>query len=202
MKKAILSLIALLLIGTVTNVATAQVKFGLVGGWNVSKLSFDKSIYDSSNRSGWYVGPKIWFNVPIVGLGVNAAVEYSQRRLNGKIKDTGDAVSTSEYYKSIEIPVNVRYSLGLGSIASVYGETGPQFGFTVGDKTPGDLVKFNSSNVTWNVGLGVRLANHLEIGADYNIALSNFGKINVAGITVPKSDYKANSWQVQAAYLF
>lgn len=202
MKKAILSLIALLLIGTVTNVATAQVKFGLVGGWNVSKLSFDKSIYDSSNRSGWYVGPKIWFNVPIVGLGVNAAVEYSQRRLNGKIKDKGDAVSTSEYYKSIEIPVNVRYSLGLGSIASVYGETGPQFGFTVGDKTPGDLVKFNSSNVTWNVGLGVRLANHLEIGADYNIALSNFGKINVAGITVPKSDYKANSWQVQAAYLF
>lgn len=202
MKKAILSLIALLLIGTVTNVATAQVRFGLVGGWNVSKLSFDKSIYDSSNRSGWYVGPKIWFNVPIVGLGVNAAVEYSQRRLNGKIKDKGDAVSTSEYYKSIEIPVNVRYSLGLGSIASVYGETGPQFGFTVGDKTPGDLVKFNSSNVTWNVGLGVRLANHLEIGADYNIALSNFGKINVAGITVPKSDYKANSWQVQAAYLF
>lgn len=197
MKKTVLSLLLMLL--TVGG-ASAQFKFGVVGGLNVSKLSFDKSVYDSNNRTGWFVGPKVWFNVPIVGLGVNAALEYSQRRLNGEKKDTGE--KASEYYKSIEIPVNVRYSLGLGSVASVYGETGPQFGFTVGDKTPGEIVKFKSSNVTWNVGLGVRLAGHLEIGANYNIALSNFGKLSVAGHSTPNSDYKANSWQVQAAYLF
>lgn len=202
MKKISLFIVALLL----TASAGAQVKLGITGGLNVSKLSFDKSKYfDSANRSGWFVGPKVWFNVPIVGLGVNAAVEYNQRRLYGEVKNTDGKVSRADYYKSIEIPINVRYSLGLGSLASVFAETGPQFGFAVGDKTPSEIVKFKSSNVTWNVGLGVRLVNHLEIGAAYNIALSDFGKIyvpDISAITGAKSDFKSNSWQVSASYIF
>ena len=68
------------------------------------------------------------------------------------------------------------------------------------------MIKFKSSNVTWNVGLGVRLVNHLEIGATYNIALSNIGDIRIPVISDviknAKSDFKSNSWQVSAAYLF
>lgn len=205
MKRIIISMAVAIL--ALAPAAKAQVRFGVVGGLNVSKLSFDKDKYlDSENRSGWFVGPKVWLKVPLVGLGVNAALEYNQRRLYGEVKHTDGEASKSEYYKSLEIPVNVRYSIGLASVASVFAETGPQFGFTVGDKTPSDVIKFKSSNVTWNVGLGVRLVNHLEIAAAYNIALSNFGKIYVPNVSAltnnAKSDFKSNSWQVSAAYLF
>ncbi len=206
MKKLFFALITALMIGGATT-ASAQINFGVVGGLNVSKLSYDRStLFDSENRAGWFIGPKMWVKVPIVGLGINAALEYNQRRLYGEVKNSDGTISKADYYKSIEIPINVRYSIGLASLASIYAETGPQFGFTVGNKTPSEIVKFKSSNVTWNVGLGVRLVNHLEIGAAYNIALSNFGDIHIPVISEvtknAKSDFKTNSWQISAAYIF
>lgn len=206
MKKLFFALIAALMIGGATT-ASAQINFGVVGGLNVSKLSYDRStLFGSENRAGWFIGPKMWVKVPIVGLGINAALEYNQRRLYGEVKNSDGTISKADYYKSIEIPINVRYSIGLASLASIYAETGPQFGFTVGNKTPSEIVKFKSSNVTWNVGLGVRLVNHLEIGAAYNIALSNFGDIHIPVISEvtknAKSDFKTNSWQISAAYIF
>ena len=206
MKKLFLSLVALLAIAG-TNSVSAQINFGVVGGLNVSKLSYDRDkMFGSDNRAGWFVGPKMWVKVPLAGLGVNAALEYNQRRLYGEVKHTKGNVSKSDYYKSIEIPINLRYSIGLASVASLYAETGPQFGFTVGDKTPSDIVKFKSSNVTWNFGFGMRLVSHLEIGAAYNIAISNFGDIHIPvssdAAKNAKSDFKTNSWQVSAAYVF
>lgn len=186
--------------------ASAQFKFGLVAGMNMSKLSFDNGKYfDSDHRAGWYVGPKVWFNIPIVGLGVNASAQYSQRRMNVKSGDGEDAVSDSKNLNTIEIPINVRYTLGLGSIASVYAETGPQFGFNVGNKTIktiSEVAKFKSSNVTWNVGIGARVLGHLEAGVGYNIALSKFGELVPDALTGTKNDFKSNTWQVQVAYLF
>ena len=192
----------LFIIGGATT-ASAQFKFGIVAGMNMSKLSFDDGKYfNSEHRAGWYVGPKVWFNIPIVGLGVNASAQYSQRRMNVKSGDGEDAVSDSKNLNTIEIPINVRYTLGLGSIASVYAETGPQFGFNVGNKTVSEVAKFKSSNVTWNVGIGARVLGHLEAGVGYNIALSNFGELVPDQLRGTKNDFKSNTWQVQVAYLF
>ena len=202
MKKFFLAVAMLFIIGGATT-ASAQFKFGLVAGMNMSKLSFDNGKYfDSDNRAGWYVGPKVWFNIPIVGLGVNASAQYSQRRMNVKSGDGEDAVSDSKNLNTIEIPINVRYTLGLGSIASVYAETGQQFGFNVGNKTVSEVAKFKSSNVTWNVGIGARVLGHLEAGVGYNIALSKFGELVPDALTGTKNDFKSNTWQVQVAYLF
>ena len=195
--------VAMLFIAGGATTASAQFKFGLVAGMNMSKLSFDNGKYfDSDHRAGWYVGPKVWFNIPIVGLGVNASAQYSQRRMNVKSGDGEDAVSDSKNLNTIEIPINVRYTLGLGSIASVYAETGPQFGFNVGNKTISEVAKFKSSNVTWNVGIGARVLGHLEAGVGYNIALSNFGELVPDQLRGTKNDFKSNTWQVQVAYLF
>ena len=192
----------LFIIGGATT-ASAQFKFGLVAGMNMSKLSFDDGKYfNSEHRAGWYVGPKVWFSIPVVGLGINASAQYSQRRMNVKSGDGEDAVSDSKNLNTIEIPINVRYTLGLGSIASVYAETGPQFGFNVGNKTVSEVAKFKSSNVTWNVGIGARVLGHLEAGVGYNIALSKFGELVPDALTGTKNDFKSNTWQVQVAYLF
>ena len=206
MKKFILAAAALFLLAGVPT-ASAQLKFGLVAGVNMSKLSFDKSRYfDSDQRVGWYVGPKVWFSVPIVGLGINASAQYSQRRLNTQLVEDGENVGTdSKNLNTIEIPINVRYTLGLGSVLSVFAETGPQFGFNVGNKTVSNVLKFKSSNVTWNVGIGARVLGHLEAGVGYNIALSSFGKMYIPDIdsfSSSNTSFKSNTWQVQVAYLF
>ncbi|MBQ8099275.1 MAG: PorT family protein [Bacteroidaceae bacterium] len=214
MKKTIKTLVVALTLCFAATTAQAQVDFGIVGGLNLSKLSIKNAPdLSSDNRCGFYVGPKFEVTLPIVGLGVDISAQYSQRRMNAEVDANG--VASSTYYKSIEIPLNVRYGVGLSSLAYFFAATGPQFGFNVGDKNwslsnvTGNFNDFQlkKSNLTWNIGIGAKILKHFEIGAGYNIALSNFAKSNIqnlAGVTVPTNNakLKSNSWQVQVAYFF
>ena len=208
MKKFLTTIVVALTLLMGAQTAKAQLSFGVTGGLNLSKLSYNDlpASLASDNRCGWYIGPKVEFKVPLIGLGVDAAVEYSQRRLNGELEAAGtDVVSSSTYLKTVAIPINLRYSIGLASLASLYVATGPQFGFNVGDKTWNwtnlnenvSGFEFKKSNVTWNVGAGVKLLKHLEVGVGYNIALSKFAK-KYAG----DGTFKSNTWQFQVAYMF
>ncbi|MDD7251373.1 MAG: outer membrane beta-barrel protein [Prevotellaceae bacterium] len=184
--------------------ASAQIKFGVTGGLNLSKLSLNEMPdISSSNRAGWYIGPKVEINVPVAGLGIEAAIEYSQKDLRQK-QDVTDAAKT-KHYRSIEIPVNLRYQFGLDALA-VYVKTGPQFGFYIGDNTwqfAQREYKMKSANINWNIGAGIKALSHLEIGVGYNFALTKYAK--TLGITTgsdKQGDFKANSFQVEVAYLF
>ena len=182
--------------------AKAGIEFGLEAGMNLSKLSVSKNLKqftDPQNRYGFYVGPKMNFN--FLGFGGDVALLYNQRRLS--LTD-----HTSKTFRSVEVPVNFRYTLGLSSIAAVYASTGPQFGFNIGnckwgitDITEGriaDAFKRENMNVSWNIGVGVKLAGHVELGIGYNIMLSKYSKTYGAGTY----SFRANTFQVQAAYLF
>lgn len=204
MKKSIGTLLVMLAMLFVASPSQAQVKFGVVGGLNLSKVSFDKiPSVSSDNRCGWYIGPKLEAKIPLIGLGVDASVQYSQRKLNGEYDPTGDAETST--YKSLEIPINLRYSIGLPSLASLYVATGPQFGFNIGSTnwkwTNTSGYELKKSNVTWNIGAGARLMSHLEIGLGYNFALGKFTK-NAIGLPNPDSSFKSNSWQIQLSYFF
>jgi len=200
MKRLVKTLILAICLVTASS-ASAQARFGVVGGLNLTKASFKdfSTNLESGNRAGWYIGPKVEFSVPIVGIGVDAAVEYSQRKVNFD-NNTNDATKT---YKSIEIPINVRYQFGLESVAAVYIHTGPQFSFNVGDKdwiSNVSSLKWKSSAISWNVGAGVKFVKHLEVGINYNFAISKYAER--FGVTDEKGSVKANSWQFEVAYLF
>lgn len=192
----------------------AQVKLGLKGGYNVTNMSISTSVVDKSNQTGWFVGPTAKFTLPIVGLGIDAAVLYDQRE--AKLTNNNEASQTvSEKY--VNIPINVRYSFGLGSTASIYLAAGPQLGFNVGSKDYkwNDVSNYTlrSSNFSVNVGAGVSLLNHLEIGATYNVACGKTGEVKsikdavtdaagqLASDFVTKSN-RTNAWQVYLAYYF
>ncbi len=198
MKKFFLALVLLVTFAWATP-AAAQLKFGVVGGLNLSKMSFsgsDNYGLNSDNRTGWYIGPKVEFTVPVIGLGVDASVQYSQRRLN----IAKDGENQSQTYKSIEVPINVKYTIGFSSLASAYIATGPQFGFNCDKSLFRDLdVSVKDANVTWNVGVGVTLLSHLQVGAGYNFALGKWAQSKDADYDL---NIKANTWQVQVAYMF
>ena len=60
--------------------AQAQVKFGLKGGLDVSKL--DNKVGD--NTTGFFVGPMVDVTLPIIGLGIDVAALYSQSGIHNQ----------------------------------------------------------------------------------------------------------------------
>lgn len=209
MKKILVSMVALLTLAAATP-AQAGIEFGIEAGLNLSKVNLSKlnENFSPDNRFGFYVGPKVNFSV--LGIGGDVALLYNQKRLN--LDD-----DYSRMLRSVEIPLNFRYTFGLGKLAAVYAATGPQFGFNVGNTEwkhvfdGGDTTfKRENMNVSWNIGAGVKLLKHLEIGLSYNIAITKYAKVlSIVGSEAeefaksPKDyNFKTNTFQIQAAYLF
>ena len=51
--------------------AQAQIKFGVKGGLNISKMYISKDVMKSDNRSGFIIGPTEELNLPLLGLRVD-----------------------------------------------------------------------------------------------------------------------------------
>jgi len=174
----------------------AQVKFGVKGGLNMANMSIKNIDESISSKSGFFVGPTVKFTLPVIGLGMDAAILYDQRE--GKLKNSDVKVKQ----QTVQIPLNVRFGFGLGSTASIYLFAGPQFGFNVGDSEK----KYNvadwsvkTAHISANAGLGVMLLQHLQVSANYNFALSKSAEVTVNGVT---GKVKNNAWQIGVAYFF
>ena len=205
--KKIISLLVLAMAMMFVSNADAEIKFGVKGGLNVTNMSFSQDVFNTSNQTGFFVGPTVKFTLPVIGLGVDAAALYDQR--DGKVDDT------SVKQQSINIPINLRYSIGLGSLVGIYFAAGPQFGFNVGDDSY-DWTDANSykntfqmkkSNFSVNVGAGVTLLNHLQVSANYNIACgksadASLSKALDAVANAGKDKSHNNSWQIALGYWF
>ena len=199
--KRIITLVVLAVAMTVS--AQAQgIKFGLKGGLDIVNLSFDKNVFDTSNKLGWFIGPSLKVSLPVPGLGVDIAALYDQKK-----SEVNNETITQ---KSIIVPVNARFSFGVGSAASIYLAAGPQFGFNVGD----DEFKWTANGVentfqlkksafSLNFGAGVTLMKHLEIGFAYNLGLGKTADVTVKQAEKDiKDDTAPKSWQISAAYYF
>lgn len=196
--KKIFTAIAIVAVSLTAIPAKAGINFGVKGGYNVTNMSFSSDVVSKDNQSGFFIGPSLKIGIPVLPIGFEVAALYDQR--DAKLK--GEKISQ----KSINIPINVRYEFGLGSMAGIYLAAGPQFGFNVGDKKfKIDEVtdyKMKDSNLSLNLGAGVRLVKHLEIGFNYNLALGKTGDFEVLDAAGDVFKGKGNAWQISAAYYF
>lgn len=157
------------------------IKWGVKGGVNMTKIDWDGG-HDGNkdNSTGFFIGPMAEITIPIVGLGVDGALLYSQKGEDG-LKQQG-----------IEVPVNLKYTIGLGSMLGIYFAAGPDFFFDFKEKEGVD----RKAQVGLNLGAGVKLIQHLQIGINYQIPLGDSFKLaNAYGA-------KNKTWQISAAYLF
>lgn len=166
--------------------AKAQLSLGIKGGVSLGnnslpQFSTEGQALKLNNYAGFFIGPKAEVRIPIIGLGVEAAAMFAQR--NYAISST-----TSFKQNSFQIPLNLKYSFGLGNIANIFFAAGPEFGFNVGETREAYHIK--KSELSINAGLGVTLLKHVQVGANYNIPCRE--TIN----------FKAGIVQVSAAYLF
>ena len=168
--------------------AQAQlIKFGVKGGMNFSELDLDtKNIGDlKDNSTGFFIGPMAEVTLPIIGLGIDGAVMYSQRGKDDLKK------------QGIEIPVNLKYTIGLGSILGVYIAAGPDFFYNFKDIDIENL-EAKSTMVSLNLGAGVKLLKKLQAGIVYQIPLGDSFDMKYLGETIGKT----KTWQVSLAYMF
>lgn len=188
--------------------SNAQIKFGIQAGLNMSNISTESEISGAvagavKSRTGFFVGPTVKFTLPLVGLGIDASALYDQRE--GKVEG-GETIKS----QSLQIPINLRYGVGLGSVAEVFAFAGPQFGFNLGGKksVADELMKaewtLKSSNLSANIGIGATILSKLQAKINYNVALGKTGEVEatVGGITQAVGSAKFNAWQVSLAYFF
>lgn len=194
MKKIISALMIAVCFGIAMPAQAQLVKFGVKGGLNLAKadISAGTQNFKTDNFTGFFIGPMAEITIPVVGIGVDGALLFSQRGVkvgDESIKENG-----------LDIPINLKYTIGLGSMLGIYVAAGPDFFFNFsGDKTYEDFGRLNKKNaqVGINLGAGVKLAKHLQIGANYNIPLNKTAEWKEADFS-----YKTKMWQISAAYIF
>ncbi len=182
---------------------------GLKGGANLTDLNLSSDLLDAKYRCGWFFGPSLRISLPItlVGFDVSAFYEQRETKLNGSVVRQ----------KSIVVPANLRLNFGVTDLLGIYLAAGPQFGFNVGDdhfdlfdsETITSTFQLKKAAFSVNLGGGVFLTKHLEVGFAYNIALGKTGEASfrqaVNDIT-DKDTYsdesKAKTWNLSAAVYF
>ena len=189
--------------------ASAQTKLGLKGGINTSEVSVNDDVWKTDNRLGFFIGPTVKSTLPIVGLGMDISALYEKRESKMKSEDgkLGSVVSREQ----LAIPINARYSFGLGETANIFLFAGPQVAFNLGKKDKEIVPEvadwtLKSSNFSINLGIGCTLASHLQATIGYNIALGKTGEVELStkGVEASKKKYdgRSNAWQLGVAYFF
>ncbi|MBP5772126.1 MAG: porin family protein [Bacteroidaceae bacterium] len=191
--------------------ADAQLKFGVEAGLNInapssfSKAEVEKMV-NPENSLGWFAGLKAKYQFAM-GLGVDGAVLFSQRK-----NDMGESSQNLRY---IEVPINLRYQISLIKMLSLYAAVGPQWSVNVGDRewslnditnTSGvynELYEGAAQHLSANLGAGVILFDHLQVGFNYNLPLTKTGEVTVKSVSDDVvSNWKNKTWQIRAAYFF
>ena len=205
--KRIITLLVLAVAMTMT-VQAQGIKFGVKGGLNITKMSISKDVFDSKNKAGFFVGPTLKLSLPM-GFGADIAALYDERSADVELETSSTVLPgenqspTNETIKqkSIQVPVNLRYNIGLSSMAGIYLAVGPQFGFPVADKvfkTEFGEYRLKDANLSVNFGAGLTLMGHLEVGFTYNLAAGKSGEFT----SIKDIDTHNNAWQISAAYFF
>ncbi|MCR5131942.1 MAG: PorT family protein [Prevotella sp.] len=192
--------------------ADAKLKVGVKGGVDLTKMSFSDDVFNAENRTGWFFGPTLKFTT-FTGLGFDIAGLYNHREAQIDVLVADNTKANTLKTKQIIVPLNVRYTLGLGDAVNVFAFAGPQVAFNVGDTEhrldnqnddEGLVWRLKESNFSVNAGVGITLAN-IQVTANYNVGLGKTGDVTWSNATGAIVDgYKGNytSWQIGLAYFF
>ena len=199
MKKCLETLAVMLCLAVVP--ASSQIKFGVKAGVTRASLKFDDKRFFGDGHYGWFIGPSLKVNLPLL-IGADGAVLYDQREVKLFSEETVKI-------KQICIPINARVNFSLPAGAGLYLAAGPQVAFNVGDsefkwkdkESYENTFQLKKSAFSINLGAGIFLAKHLEVGLAYNIEMGSTADITWSRIT-DKSTYDDDSrlrtWKLQA----
>lgn len=184
-------------------------RWGIKAGMALNSVHFDKEqilndVKDTNNRAGFTGGLTCEFTIPVINLGLDASLMYMHR---------SDIVGKEDISRNyFELPINLKYKLALPLVEKVvipYIFTGPSFAVLAGKTEITESFKNKRFDISWNIGLGVELFKHLQVGASYGFGIGNtmkyINKISdgaLDGIENKPIEGKNKYWTITAAWLF
>ena len=171
MKKIFSLLFIFIALIVVTPVQSQSFKrrYGVKGGMGFTTIAHPVNKF-SEKSTGFFIGPMAELYLPIKGMGVNCALMYFERDYSN-IKEQG-----------LEIPVNLKYVLKLNIPIDVYGEVGATYYVNYNAKKTDVILDFDDYHYTaindaetqkrqidFNLGAGIVLFDHLQMGISYQI---------------------------------
>lgn len=170
--------------------SSAQLSFGLRAGVNavnndITAVS-QETITSKDNYTGYFAGPMVEFQIPLIGAGIDLAVLYSQKGMTMPDKEVMKE-------QAIAVPLYLKYTLGLGNFLGIFAQAGAQLNYNIGDMnyfyeekiesstTPGEVLsqiqEYSLNKTIWsaNIGAGIKLLNHLQASINYNIPITKSG---------------------------
>ncbi len=209
-------LVAVVAMFAITTVASAQFAIGPRVGANVNSMKFNSGL-ETDNLAGFNAGIEAEFTIPVINLGFDASVMYVHRKVSTdeSLSAGIQSVLSDKNVRSrdyIEIPVNLKYKIGLpliGKIVTPYVFTGPSISVLASKKAIENAIENKSVDVAWNVGAGLQLFSHLQIGASYGFGMTNtiqtvssYTGLDTSDIELTEIEGKNNYWTITAAWLF
>lgn len=225
MKKLINLLIIVALMFPMSSMAQG-LHFGLKGGVLGNKVSARgiTSHFKEENVTGFQIGPMAQYQTGFYGLVLDFSLLYVQRGL--KLGDRTSDRSFKLKTQSIDIPIELKWEMGLSKEFDLFLGLGPSFSFLIEkdnwgrelahigidilDKNLGSM-GWRSTEVGFNLGGGVKLMQHLMLSCYYNIGLTNSAKHHINGNKHDALDdifngdvfeTKNKFWQLSLAYIF
>lgn len=197
---------AVAIIAACTPASAQMLQIGPRIGTEVSRLSFDKDVFDGENRAGFAGGLQLEFTAPVIGIGFDISAMYVHRNNNGIAPQGTPSTQVLGSYNTdyIEVPLNFKYKIGLpvvGKIVTPYVFTGPSVAFLTSKEAINAAFNNKKVNVAWNFGIGVQLFSHLQIGASYGLGITKAVEYvtPIQGVDIKG---KNNYWTITAAWLF
>lgn len=198
----ITGLMAFLMMG---GTASAQVRFGIRGEVGINKPSFTKNLYSVENMNDFKVGPTVEFMFPVIDFGIEGSILYSNGKMNVKYEKIKTVVEDISSH-SIDIPVNLKYKIGLISPVKIFLATGPYANFRLEGndfkyKTFMNKVKAKKFQAGVNLGAGLEVINHVAVGFNYRMKLTDDYAVSEP-VFEDIFNQKDGFWSITATLLF
>ena len=200
--------------------------FGLKAGvlGNKADIHGMSSQIKEENQTGFQVGPMLQYQTGFYGLALDFSLLYVQRGV--KLTNTANGASTDVKTQSIDIPIELKWEMGISDNFDLFLGVGPSFSFLVDEDNWGrklahiavDVIDKDLSSMGWrstevgiNLGGGVKIVNHLMLSCYYNIGLTQTAKHHIGGNKHDAIDQifdgdvfesKNRYWQLSLSYVF
>lgn len=186
-----------------------DIQIGAKGGFDLTSMEFSSGDLDKSNRAGFFIGPSMRIDTPVMGLSVDVSALYNQRNIK-----VGTRTLTQE---SLVVPANARFGVSIGDLLGIFVSAGPQLSYNLGKSSFQweDIdhyrkhFTFQETTLSINLGAGAKIGGNLEAGIYYNVPLGKTADFTwdtlaseLQDLDMHTAKSKTNAWRISVSYYF
>ncbi|REL38835.1 PorT family protein [Rhodohalobacter sp. SW132] len=201
---AVLSIFVIVSFGLTHQVnAQSPIDFGVKGGLNFATLSSDD---DVDSRSGFHAGLVLDFSLPMLPLGVESGLYYTQK--GAEFTEEGITITGKLDY--IEIPVLAKISVGPPGPFSPHIVAGPYAAYNINSELEASSGSASFSEDFSNETTDLDFGGIVGVGADFNFGITklnvsarySFGFSNINDTEFEVDDEKNRVFMISAGIMF